>query len=77
MSLRDEARDEMRSTKRPCVVCEARASLSDKLRAELDECMTDTSLTGTAIARVLRRHGFEQINEDGKQVREHRRRCMT
>lgn len=74
MSLRDEAAEQMRVAKRPCPICTILDAADAKFRAELVECLDDETLTGAALARVLHARGYP-INEDGKQIRAHRRKC--
>lgn len=76
MSLRDEVIVETLSTKRPCVVCSIREQMSPAERADLDDVLADEALVGTAIARALQRRGYA-IHQDGKQIRAHRRRCVS
>jgi hypothetical protein len=76
MSLADEIK--IASVPKPaiCAVCVALDQMSPKDRDDVDQCLADASIPGAAIARVLHEHGYK-MHPDGKQVRRHRRTCMT
>lgn len=76
MSLREEVAAESASTKRACIVCTIRASMTTSEQAEFDDVILDESLAGATIARVLQRRGYP-IHQDGKQIRAHRARCVA
>ena len=73
MSIRDEARANMRVGGQKCLVKVVKAEMPAAEQAELDEALNDVVVTAAAIARVLRGRGYK-ISEASLQ-RHRRREC--
>ena len=76
MSLADEIKERNRPPVYECAVCRVVDKMKQDDRADLEACLADESITGTAIASILAERGWP-INPDGKQVRKHRRVCAS
>jgi hypothetical protein len=50
--------------------------MNDADAAELAECLADSTINATAIARVLNERGYP-IHAEGKQIRRHRKGCNS
>jgi hypothetical protein len=74
MSLKDDIRAAGTRTYSRCVICAALDDLPPADAGDLRECLEDETITGAAIARVLKDRGYP-VHQDGKQVRRHRRDC--
>lgn len=74
MGLRDDIMRENTKPRYECAVCYCIADMSKEDAAELVECLADSTIAATAIARALGERGY-QINAEGKQIRRHRRMC--
>ena len=73
MSIKDEARANMRMGGQKCLVSVVKAEMTKAEQAELDEALDDVVVTAAAIARVLRNRGYK-ISEASLQ-RHRRREC--
>jgi len=58
------------------MVCYTLRDMNDADAAELAECLADSTINATAIARVLSERGYP-IHAEGKQIRRHRRGCNS
>lgn len=76
MSLADEIKERNKPPVYGCAVCRVLDGMKPEDRADLQACLDDESITGTAIASILSEHGW-QVNPDGKQVRRHRKVCAS
>jgi hypothetical protein len=74
MSLKDDIISAGTRSTIPCVICVTLDQLDATDRSDLEDCLADTTITGAAIARVLKDRGYP-VHQDGKQVRRHRRDC--
>ena len=76
MGIRDEVMRENRPRSVECMVCYTLRDMNDADAAELAECLADSTINATAIARVLNERGYP-IHAEGKQIRRHRRGCTS
>jgi hypothetical protein len=58
-----------------CAVCAAIGEMTPNDRDDVIECVSDESIPGAVIARVLHDAGYK-LNPDGRQIRRHRRECV-
>jgi hypothetical protein len=76
MSIREEIMKENRPRGVECMVCFALRDMNEADAAELAECLADSTINATAIARVLGERGYP-IHAEGKQIRRHRKSCNS
>ena len=76
MSIREEIMKENRPRGVECMVCFTLRDMNEADAAELSECLADSTINATAIARVLGERGYP-IHAEGKQIRRHRRGCNS
>jgi hypothetical protein len=76
MSIREEIMKENRPRGVECMVCFTLRDMNEADAAELAECLADSTINATAIARVLGERGYP-IHAEGKQIRRHRKSCKS
>ena len=76
MSIRNDIMKENQPRVVECMVCYTLRDMNEADAAELAECLADSTINATAIARVLNERGYP-IHAEGKQIRRHRRGCNS
>jgi hypothetical protein len=73
MSFLDDVTAETRTNGTSCKTCRILDTLPPKERAEVEPILADHNFTSEAIARAMRRRGWEV---SGNGIRNHRRNCL-